>query len=155
MTCSFLNSCRPTHCARTKAFHRRLLVDIRFFDIERIHIRYIMSILSICDPYSHEFSISFATPGESLRISNASEHIVPESYQSLIVLYAETLSHIALLTSQPYSSPRFENHRQTFYRFVVFSVFPCPRYVRVGENSPSLCPTIFSVTYTGINRFPL
>ena len=26
---------------------------------------------------------------------------------------------------------------------------------RVGENSPSLCPTIFSVTYTGINFLPL
>src|SRR2546427_616370 len=27
----------------------------------------------------------------------------------------------------------------------------CPLKVRVGENSPSLCPTIFSVMYTGIN----
>jgi hypothetical protein len=31
----------------------------------------------------------------------------------------------------------------------------CPLNVRVGENSPSLCPTIFSVTYTGMNFFPL
>ena len=31
----------------------------------------------------------------------------------------------------------------------------CPLYVLVGENSPSLCPTIFSVTYTGKNFFPL
>src|SRR5262249_29775716 len=31
----------------------------------------------------------------------------------------------------------------------------CPRNSRVGENSPSLCPTMFSVTYTGMNLFPL
>src|SRR5210317_723221 len=27
--------------------------------------------------------------------------------------------------------------------------------MRVGANSPSLCPTMFSVTYTGMNLFPL
>src|SRR5260370_23659206 len=31
----------------------------------------------------------------------------------------------------------------------------CPLNVRVGENSPSLCPTMFSVTYTGMNFLPL
>src|SRR5206468_4518 len=31
----------------------------------------------------------------------------------------------------------------------------CPRKSRVGENSPSLCPTMFSVTYTGMNLLPL
>jgi hypothetical protein len=30
-----------------------------------------------------------------------------------------------------------------------------PRNVRVGANSPNLWPTMFSVMYTGINRFPL
>src|ERR1700740_927243 len=30
-----------------------------------------------------------------------------------------------------------------------------PLNVRVGENSPSLCPIICSVTYTGMNFFPL
>src|SRR5215469_14645681 len=32
---------------------------------------------------------------------------------------------------------------------------PCPLKERVGENSPSLCPIICSVTYTGINFLPL
>src|SRR5208337_3309254 len=32
---------------------------------------------------------------------------------------------------------------------------PCPLKVRVGENSPSLCPTMFSVMYTGMNFLPL
>ena len=37
-----------------------------------------------------------------------------------------------------------------------FSVFVvCPLNVRVGANSPSLWPTMFSVTYTGMNFFPL
>ena len=30
-----------------------------------------------------------------------------------------------------------------------------PLKCRVGENSPSLWPTMFSVTYTGMNFFPL
>ena len=37
-----------------------------------------------------------------------------------------------------------------------FSVFVvCPLNWRVGENSPSFCPTMFSVTYTGMNFLPL
>src|ERR1039458_4937592 len=31
----------------------------------------------------------------------------------------------------------------------------CPLKMRVGANSPSLCPTMFSVTYTGTNFLPL
>src|SRR5262249_55243297 len=31
----------------------------------------------------------------------------------------------------------------------------CPLKIRVGANSPSLCPTMFSVTYTGMNLRPL
>src|SRR5690606_16760472 len=31
----------------------------------------------------------------------------------------------------------------------------CPRNSRVGANSPSLWPTMFSVTYTGTNLLPL
>ena len=30
----------------------------------------------------------------------------------------------------------------------------CPRNVRVGANSPNLCPTMFSVTNTGMWRLP-
>jgi len=37
-----------------------------------------------------------------------------------------------------------------------YFLFPeCPRKVRVGANSPSLCPTMFSVTNTGTNVLPL
>jgi len=32
---------------------------------------------------------------------------------------------------------------------------PCFRKVRVSENSPNRCPTMFSVTNTGLNTFPL
>src|SRR5204863_6072419 len=31
----------------------------------------------------------------------------------------------------------------------------CPLKILVGANSPSLCPTMFSVMYTGMNFFPL
>src|SRR5579862_2962835 len=37
----------------------------------------------------------------------------------------------------------------------VAALIECPLKVRVKLNSPSLCPTMFSVTYTGINFFPL
>src|SRR5438874_2875643 len=39
-----------------------------------------------------------------------------------------------------------------YFLFAIFSAFVpgCPLKMRVGENSPSLCPTIFSVTNTGI-----
>src|SRR3954470_9776576 len=39
--------------------------------------------------------------------------------------------------------------------FSVAAFTECPLNVRVGENSPSLCPTMFSVTYTGMNFLPL
>jgi len=40
--------------------------------------------------------------------------------------------------------------------FVTFAVCePCFRNTRVGENSPSLWPTIFSVTKTELNVLPL
>src|SRR5215831_16854986 len=39
--------------------------------------------------------------------------------------------------------------------FSVAAFTECPLNVRVGENSPSLCPTMFSVMYTGMNFLPL
>src|SRR5436190_5277541 len=42
------------------------------------------------------------------------------------------------------------------FDFVSVAAFTeCPLNCRVGENSPSLCPTMFSVTYTGMNFLPL
>src|SRR6266516_7249583 len=37
----------------------------------------------------------------------------------------------------------------------VAAFIECPLNWRVKLNSPSLCPTMFSVMYTGINFFPL
>src|SRR5438132_8917989 len=37
----------------------------------------------------------------------------------------------------------------------VAALIECPLNWRVKLNSPSLCPTMFSVMYTGINFFPL
>src|SRR5687768_632918 len=45
---------------------------------------------------------------------------------------------------------------QTSFTFFSAAIRPLwPRKIRVGENSPSLWPTMFSVTYTGMNLFPL
>ena len=38
-----------------------------------------------------------------------------------------------------------------YYFLPLFFAPACPLNERVGENSPNLCPTIFSVTYTGTN----
>src|SRR4030095_1700651 len=40
------------------------------------------------------------------------------------------------------------------YASAIF-LLECPLNWRVGANSPSLCPTMNSVTYTGVNLFPL
>src|SRR5690349_21273850 len=54
---------------------------------------------------------------------------------------------------------RFGFHDSLYAGLAVFSVVAAftewPLKVRVGENSPSLCPTMFSVTYTGMNFLPL
>src|SRR5947208_16244279 len=44
-----------------------------------------------------------------------------------------------------------------YFLFAAFSAFVpgCPLNTRVGENSPSLWPTMFSVTNTGMCRLPL
>src|SRR5437773_5790336 len=42
-----------------------------------------------------------------------------------------------------------------FADFSVAAFTECPLKLLVGENSPSLCPTMFSVMYTGMNFFPL
>ena len=41
------------------------------------------------------------------------------------------------------------------YDYFLASLPPCPRNIFVGENSPSLCPTMFSLTKTGMCCFPL
>src|SRR5581483_11986730 len=42
-----------------------------------------------------------------------------------------------------------------FHHFTAALSPPCPRNARVGANSPSLCPTMFSVTKTGTCALPL
>ena len=39
--------------------------------------------------------------------------------------------------------------------FYFFFLLVCPLKFRVGENSPSLCPTVSSVAKKGMNFFPL
>src|SRR5690606_31115576 len=53
------------------------------------------------------------------------------------------LAHLLILLQLPY------------YLLPLSFLAICPLKFLVGENSPSLCPTMFSVTYTGINLLPL
>src|SRR5271154_1644451 len=50
---------------------------------------------------------------------------------------------------------RFDPYDAGFEVFSGAALAACPLNLRVGENSPSLCPTMFSVMYTGMNFFPL
>ncbi len=55
-----------------------------------------------------------------------------------------------------FSLPFLPRRRRLGGRLVAALLPPvCPLNVRVGANSPSLCPTMFSVTYTGTNFLPL
>src|SRR4029079_13980893 len=46
--------------------------------------------------------------------------------------------------------------KKNFNYFATFAVWePCFLKIRVGENSPSLCPTMFSVTKTELKILPL
>src|SRR5690606_31340654 len=60
-------------------------------------------------------------------------------------------------TGRSREAGRHRNAGRPFYlAFARLSSFPpWPLKVRVGANSPSLCPTMFSVRYTGMNLFPL
>ena len=58
------------------------------------------------------------------------------------------------LAHQPLN--RMSAHGYSGFAFLSATSLPlCPRNSRVGANSPSLWPTMFSVTYTGTNLFPL
>src|SRR6476659_7056930 len=58
------------------------------------------------------------------------------------------------LAHQPLN--RVSAHGYSGLAFLSATILPlCPRNSRVGANSPSLWPTMFSVTYTGTNLFPL
>src|SRR6476620_4632021 len=58
------------------------------------------------------------------------------------------------LAHQPLN--RMAAHGYSGLAFLSATILPLwPRNSRVGANSPSLCPTMFSVTYTGTNLFPL
>src|SRR5829696_7234323 len=58
------------------------------------------------------------------------------------------------LAHQPLN--RMTAHGYSGFAFLSATILPLwPRKSRVGANSPSLWPTMFSVTYTGTNLFPL
>src|SRR6185369_3667769 len=53
------------------------------------------------------------------------------------------------------STPAKRDHFAGFAVDSAAAFTECPLNWRVKLNSPSLCPTMFSVTYTGMNFFPL
>ena len=58
--------------------------------------------------------------------------------------------HRLVVAEPPFG--RFLAHAQPLRAFLSAA---CPKNVRVGENSPNLWPTMFSVTRTGTNLWPL
>src|SRR6185503_15876747 len=74
------------------------------------------------------------------------------------VLAANEVDHEPHLPGRLAHQPlnRMAAHGYSGLAFLSATILPlCPRNSRVGANSPSLCPTMFSVTYTGTNLFPL
>src|SRR4051812_17982079 len=66
------------------------------------------------------------------------------------VAMASTMAYPFAPAPAPAGAPGAPATEAAFSVFVV-----CPLNVRVGANSPSLWPTMFSVTYTGMNFLPL
>src|SRR5690349_19994782 len=74
------------------------------------------------------------------------------------VLAANAIDHEPHLPGRLAHQPlnRMAAHGYSGLAFLSATILPlCPRNNRVGANSPSLWPTMFSVTYTGTNLFPL
>src|SRR6476659_2639425 len=74
------------------------------------------------------------------------------------VLAANEIDHEPHLPGRLAHQPlnRMAAHGYSGFAFLSATILPlCPRNSRVGANSPSLWPTMFSVTYTGTNLFPL
>src|ERR1017187_9242123 len=70
----------------------------------------------------------------------------------------ETRMYLASALIWVLGSMVYSIRRLRYAGFAVFSVAAFtewPLNPRVGENSPSLCPTMFSVMYTGMNFLPL
>src|SRR6185295_11128442 len=65
--------------------------------------------------------------------------------------------HRRILSVYPSLITLHTSRLQRYFSATAFSVLaaPCPLKNRVGENSPSLWPTMFSVTKTGMNFLPL
>ena len=72
--------------------------------------------------------------------------IVQFSYSCLLLYLFQPLGHKSFTSSHNYNFILNYNYLR---------LPEWPLKVLVGANSPSLCPTMFSVTYTGINLFPL
>ena len=104
----------------------------------------------------------------NLRIASACETFLPRtrSITSLAFL-GEPFRYFAFAIASIFFVNRFVTARTAltpsdasihiYFLRAIFSAFVpgWPLNILVGENSPSLCPTMFSVTYTGMWRLPL
>ena len=152
MACSLPDRGCPSQGPRLKPFHCRPLIHRDLLDIEAIHIHLFLS--GICNGRFQEFDNDL---GRCLFCE-------AQEIQGLFRLFAPyQISHQSSLSgrypNKPQSCPHFHFSATLDYAaFPLIFVFRSPAWpwkVRVGENSPSLCPTISSVTKTGMNFFPL
>src|SRR5262245_33922364 len=126
-------------------------VGVTFFDPEVVHVHdYVIRLRPLFGVGAGRLKHFEDQPGGALVRE-------PEDVAGLTVGAAANQIHdqLGLLRRNLYVC-RLRNRFHYFFAPAVFSALSaCPLKVRVGANSPSLWPTIFSVMYTGMNFFPL
>src|SRR5258708_7378410 len=77
------------------------------------------------------------------------------SWRCRIISQFSYCFHLFSFEFRVQSSESTHNSKLPTPDYYTIFLLECPLNWRVGANSPSLCPTIYSVIYTGINLFPL
>src|SRR3954447_3822212 len=140
------------HRSRPDPFGPRAFVDVRFRDKQPIHVDFPRLVLGVCNGRPQHLLnrrrnplIDRAENGDRLPGLTAADHV--DDQPGLLRRHTDvscfSLGQNRCLISHAYRAP-FS---------VDFATWPLK--IRVGENSPNLWPTMFSVTYTGMNFFPL
>ena len=156
MARTFENRRRAAFCPRAEPLRYRPVVNPNLLHAKLVNLRVRAALV-----------IRKVRRRRTYQLRDVLRHVLlypePEQIQSLVhVLAANGVSHQPRLARGRLQIPqyRFRFHNilslSAYFLAALSVLVPLwPRKLRVGANSPKRWPTIFSVTYTGRNLFPL